>query len=199
MKEPGEDSVPHYKVVIFGNSQVGKTSIVLKWVNNSFSEVSKPTIGSNHHRKRIDLDGTGPVDLYVWDTAGQEQFQALMPLYARSSSFAIMTTAIDDMKSFDAIPTWTDAINSSSESPPPVVLAVNKMDLVGSEVFTVEEIHEKYDKDFLGVFFVSALSGEQIPELFRFAAVEASKFKAKRVNQNAKMLESSGSESTECC
>jgi small GTP-binding protein len=106
-------TVPHYKVVILGNSGCGKTALIHRWMFDAFPQPSKPTIGSNHHRRRITLENGNPADLYVWDTAGQEQFQSLMPLYARSSSLAIVSAAINDEASFDSIPKWVDTITTS--------------------------------------------------------------------------------------
>jgi small GTP-binding protein len=145
---------------------------------DAFLQPSKPTIGSNHHRKRIALANGNPADLYVWDTAGQEQFQSLMPLYARSSSLAIVTAAINDEASFDSIPNWVETITTSCDTPPPIILAINKMDLTENMTVGRDAIHEKYDSQFIGIFFVSALSGEGVDQLFALAAVEAAKFSA---------------------
>lgn len=167
--------IPHYKVVVLGNSGTGKTSIILRWISSQFTRESKPTIGSNHQRKRVPTP-SGPVDLFVWDTAGQEQFQALMPLYARSSSLAIITCSIIDEQSFEAIPRWIETVKNSCDPCPPLLLAVNKIDIQENGFYTAEQIHEKYDEEFAGVFFVSALSGENIETLFSSAASEALRF-----------------------
>jgi small GTP-binding protein len=185
-----ESQIPHYKVVVLGNSGCGKTAIITRWISGTFSPTSKPTIGSNHERKRVTLDGKGPVDLYVWDTAGQEQFQSLIPLYARSSCLAIIVAAIDDSQSFDAIPTWIDAVASSCETPPPILLAVNKMDRTEEATKTVDQVHSEFDARFVGVFFVSALTGEGIASLFNSATIEAANFSAKVTVPKTKQLKS---------
>jgi small GTP-binding protein len=195
-----ESPLPHYKVVLVGNSGCGKTAIITRWTSNTFVTPSKPTIGSNHERKRVDLDGRGPVDLYVWDTAGQEQFQSLIPLYARSSCLAIVTTSVDDLPSFQSIPKWIDAVASSCETPPPVILAVNKIDLTGEDrKITVDEIHRDYDDKFSGIFFVSALTGEGISELFNSAAIEATKFSAGILASKTRQVQRPIEQSTGCC
>jgi small GTP-binding protein len=194
-----EGQTPHYKVVVLGNSGCGKTAIITRWTTGTFSANSKPTIGSNHERKRVTLDGKGPVDLYVWDTAGQEQFQSLIPLYARSSCLAIIVAAINDAGSFDAIPTWIDAVASSCETPPPILLAVNKMDRAEEAARTVDSVHTEFDSKFVGVFFVSALTGEGIGQLFNCAAIEASNFSAKVVVPKAKTLRTASEEKGGCC
>jgi small GTP-binding protein len=195
-----DGQIPHHKVVVLGNSGCGKTAIITRWISGTFNPASKPTIGSNHERKRVVLDGKGPVDLYVWDTAGQEQFQSLIPLYARSSCLAIIVAAIDDAVSFHAIPTWIEAVASSSETPPPVLLAVNKMDLAGEGAKTVEQIHTEFDTKFLGVYFVSALTGEGIAALFQSAAIEASTFSGKLVVPKPRPVRNvNEKEAGDCC
>jgi small GTP-binding protein len=194
-----DGQVPHYKVVVLGNSGCGKTAIITRWTMGTFSATSKPTIGSNHERKRVALDGKGPVDLYVWDTAGQEQFQSLIPLYARSSCLAIIVAAVNDAGSFDAVPTWVDAVASSCETPPPILLAVNKMDRADEAARSVESVHTEFDGKFAGVFFVSALTGEGIAPLFNCAAIEAARFSAKVVLPKAKPLRAASEDGARCC
>ena len=137
---------------------------------------ARPTVGSNNQRKRVYVDNVGNVDLFVWDTAGQEQFQALMPLYARFAKVAVVTTAINDEHSFEAIPQWINTVKDSCDAVPPLVLAVNKMDIVESAVLSVDDIHERFREMFTAIFFVSALTGENVEQLFRLAAIEAVKF-----------------------
>jgi GTPase SAR1 family protein len=102
-----------------------------------------------------------------------------MPLYVRSSSLAICTAAINDIVSFQALPRWVATITQSCDQPPPMVLAVNKMDLAESAVLTQDEIQERYGFNFRATFFVSALTGECVDQLFTSAAVEAGRFSAK--------------------
>jgi small GTP-binding protein len=166
------------KVILLGNSGCGKTAIITRWISDIFDENRKSTLGCNHQRKEVILDNIGTIDLCVWDTAGQERFRSLIPLYARSSSLAIITTAIDDEASFEAVPGWIEVLSSAEEITPPVILAVNKMDLVATKrpVMREDEIRARFDPTFIQIFFVSALTGDHIDHLFCAAAVEASQF-----------------------
>jgi small GTP-binding protein len=187
------------KVVVLGNSGCGKTAIIARWISGTFLASTKPTIGNNLERKRVVLDGKDPVDLFVWDTAGVEKYQSLIPLYARSASLGIIIAAIGDIQSFDAIPTWIDAVRSSCETPPPLLLAVNKMDQIEAAVKTVEQIHSEFDGCFLSVFFVSALTGEGIASLFNAAAIEASNFSAKYTVPKSKQLPATSEQKEQVC
>jgi len=169
------DFLPHYKVVLLGNSGCGKTSIICRYVSDQFATETKATVGGNHQRKRVILEN-GPVDLFIWDTAGQERFQALMPLYARSSDCAVVTVSINDSGSFQAIDQWVELIKSACSPIPPIVLAVNKMDDFEHCAMTIEEVSNTYRNKFKGIFFISALSGENVDQLFSFVALEAMRF-----------------------
>jgi small GTP-binding protein len=170
------EEVPHRKIVVVGNSGCGKTALITRWVSGTFTAAMKPTIGSNHERKRVILPDASQIDLCVWDTAGQEQFQSLVPLYARSSALAVVVAAIDDPDSFAALPNWAAAIATSCVAPPPMILAVNKIDLSDRAPRDIDRIQAEHAPKFAALFFVSALTGESVDDLFEACAFHASKF-----------------------
>jgi small GTP-binding protein len=165
---------PVCKIVLLGNSGVGKTSIVMRWACGTYQNDVPSTIGANHQRKTVTLGDTG-VDLYVWDTAGQEQFHALTPLYARSAAAAIIVASIADPASFQSLEHWIELLDSSCEKRPPLILAVNKMDL--DEVgLSRDEIEDQYSAKVSSIFYVSAKTGESIDSIFMAAAEAACEF-----------------------
>ena len=192
------DFVPHHKVVLLGNSGCGKTSIICRYISDVFAKDTKPTVGGNHQRKRVSLDGK-TVDLFIWDTAGQERFQALMPLYARSSQCAIITTAINEMSSFRSVDQWIELVKTSCTPLPPIILAVNKMDDSEHAAMTIDEINSQFRDKVQGIFFVSALSGENIEQLFSFVAVEAIKFSLTLAPIEGPNIEENEKNDSICC
>jgi small GTP-binding protein len=113
--------------------------------------------------------GTDTADVFVWDTAGQEQFQSLTPLYVRSASAAIIVTAIDAPDSFDAIGSWIQLMENSCDVMPPIILAVNKIDC--DAALSTSEIELRYKERFSSaLFFVSAKTGEFVDDAFLYAA-----------------------------
>jgi small GTP-binding protein len=184
------------KVVMLGNSGVGKTSIVMRWSSGHYHTDIPSTIGANHQRKTL-LLGESEVDLYVWDTAGQEQFQALTPLYARSASAAIIVAATNDINSFNAIQSWINLVESSCERFPPLILAVNKTDLP-DPVLTDDEVHSKFAQRFQSTFYVSAKSGESIDTLFLSAGESAYRFSVTGGSRQGQQLEP-GNDAAGCC
>jgi small GTP-binding protein len=140
----------------------------MRWASGVYHSGIPSTIGANHQRKVISLRHA-EVDLYVWDTAGQEQFQALTPLYARSAAAAVIVAAADDKASFSAITDWIHLLESSCDRVPPQILAINKTDL-GECVLSEDDIHNEYGEKFQSIFHVSAKTGESIDTIFLSAA-----------------------------
>jgi small GTP-binding protein len=150
-------------------------------------------------KKEIELDSKEKVNLYIWDTAGQERFHSLMPLYTRACDLAIITTAIDDSASFDAIPKWIELVAFACDTLPPLVLAVNKTDLAETAALTMDEIHESYEKQFRSIFFVSAKTGENCEPLIQFIAKEAADFNQRVKSQSTDPASGNTDHSWVCC
>lgn len=172
-----ENTRTSFKAVLLGDSGVGKTSLVTQWITGTYQRNTNPTVGANHQRKRVTIDNR-EVDIFLWDTAGQEQFQALTPLYARSASVAVLTTSVIDTTSFDSIDRWLELLSTATEDKPPVVLVVNKIDLMDEAEISRESIEEKFTGKFDGIFFVSAATGEEVNNMFMFAAEAGYRFSA---------------------
>jgi small GTP-binding protein len=193
-------SVPFcFKAVLLGDSGVGKTSIVTRWTTGVHQRIANPTIGANHQRKRVVVDDR-EIDLFIWDTAGQEQFHSLTPLYARSACVAILTASITDRASFQNVGHWVEILTSATEELPPIVLAANKIDLRENAQITDEEIEADYRSKFDGLFFVSAVTDEGISNLFSYAAQLGYRFAmASRGTPISQLDEKGGGKSGGCC
>ena len=172
-----ESTIISCKVVVLGDSGVGKSSLAHRWVNSNWNSSLKPTIGANHQKKRLKFEES-VVDIFLWDTAGQEQFRSLAPVYTRSASAVIIVASIVDINTFDNIPSWIDIVKTTSDELPPMILAVNKSDLQ-EKCIAEEEIYEKYKSQFKGVFIVSAYSGEEVDNAFMCASEAAYNFHIK--------------------
>ncbi|EAY19495.1 small GTP-binding protein, putative [Trichomonas vaginalis G3] len=188
------------KIVVLGNSGAGKTSLVNRWITGSHNKSITPTVGANHQKKTIEIEKKN-VDLFIWDTAGQEQFQALTPLYTRSAACAIICASITDNDSFESLDLWKELVNNSCETPPPTILAVNKIDLASEKTLSNEAIEDKFSNQFDGLFFTSSITGEGVEEMF----VQAGKLGMNYTNQvtdnDAKGLQdlSTSNKKSRCC
>ena len=197
----GNNNTPSVKLVMLGNSGVGKSSLLNMWITGSPLASPKPTIGAANHMQRLPI-GDEEIDLFVWDTAGQEQFAILSPLYVRSTDVAIIVADITEEESFKKIESWKKIVVDTNNQKTPIVLAVNKIDL-GVEVFPQQEIKEKYDAEFAGVFFVSAAKGTNVEELFYAAAKNGLKYVEENKNKEKQFIISIPSETKKkksgCC
>jgi small GTP-binding protein len=161
------------KVILLGNTGVGKTSLAHRWIHRMFEPIATPTIGASNFFKEITL-GARTIKVTLWDTAGQEQFRAIAPLYVRGSRAAIIVTAADIPDSFHAIPNWLELLGATQVESIPAVLAVNKTDILDPNADEeLERLITMYHSHFAAVFYVSAATGERVDELFSAVAMIA--------------------------
>jgi len=120
------------KIIILGDSGVGKTSILHKYVNNKFIEEHKATIGADFSTKEITIDDSRLITLQIWDTAGQERFQSLGNAFYRGADACVLVYDITNLQSFKKIQTWKDNfLRQASPDKPgafPFLLMGNKAD-----------------------------------------------------------------------
>lgn len=120
------------KVVILGESGVGKTSLVVRYVNKTYHPFLEPTIGAAFFGQTIELpDQSSVVHLKIWDTGGQERYHSLAPLYYRGSGAAIFVYDICRIHSFQTLKRWVRELeeNDAEFSQRVIALVGNKSDL----------------------------------------------------------------------
>ena len=96
------------KIVLVGNSSVGKTCIASFYKEGKFSSEHKPTVGAAYLQKVFSFPDGSTLKLHIWDTAGQEKFRSVAPLYYKDSHAALVVYAIDDESSFTAVEQWIE-------------------------------------------------------------------------------------------
>ena len=157
------------KLVLIGDSGVGKTCIISRFTKNSFDVNPGSTIGASYASKTIEIPGTDEsLDLDIWDTAGQERYKALTKIFFQGAKMAVLVYDITVQKSFESIKNeWLKVLRENGD--PDIVTAVagNKSDL-----YEKEEVHEQEARDFaksIGAIFclTSAQNNSGINELFR--------------------------------
>ena len=118
-----------FKVVLVGNSCVGKSSIVIRYADDEFSDVFLATIGVDFRFKSFMLDGEN-VKLQIWDTAGQEKFRTITSSYYRGAHALMIVFDITDPQSYeDAVGYWFEEIKNSCPPQTQILLVGNKSDL----------------------------------------------------------------------
>lgn len=130
------------KVIVLGDSGVGKTSLMNRYVQNSFSIQYKGTIGADFMTKEVDVDDR-TVTLQIWDTAGQERFRSLGVAFYRGADCCVFVYDVNVAKSFDNLNTWyNDFLNQARLSKPenfPFVVMGNKVDVNGGSSRVIPE------------------------------------------------------------
>ena len=150
------------KLVIVGDSGVGKSNFLLRFIENRFSRVYQPTIGSDFRSKIITLPGTKQnVKLQFWDTAGQERYRSINRIYFQKAQGIILAYDITSRESFEGLGNWIKLINDNIDYAP-IVLIGNKADDVENRIVRFEEGSQFANShDFL-FFETSALNGKNV-------------------------------------
>lgn len=160
-----------YKLVFLGDQNVGKTSIITRFMYDNFDRHYQATIGIDFLSKTMYLEDR-TVRLQLWDTAGQERFRSLIPSYIRDSSVAVVVYDVSNRASFLNTSKWVEDVRGERGNDVVICLVGNKTDL-GAEKRQVstEEGEEKAAKD--GLLFVecSAKAGYNVKSLFRKLAL----------------------------
>ena len=117
------------QVVLLGEGRVGKTSLLLRYVKDSFSDSQAPTVQATYLSKTVKLENDARVTLNVWDTAGQERFHALGPIYYRDADAAVLVYDITDADSFARVKTWVKELRQIAGGEISLAVCANKSDL----------------------------------------------------------------------
>jgi len=162
------------KVIILGDSGVGKTSLMNQYVNNRFSTQYKATIGADFLTKDITIDNK-MVTIQIWDTAGQERFQSLGVAFYRGADCCVLTYDITNSNSFKSLETWRDEflVQASPRDPEnfPFVLLGNKIDNEAKRAVSSRRAESWCQlKNNMPYFEVSAKDGVNIDEAFQAIA-----------------------------
>ena len=172
------------RIVVLGDTQIGKTTMINKIVNGVFMEGAQPTIGPGTSRKEVTYEDRKLV-LNFWDTAGQERYQAMSRQFYRDSQIACICYACDNSETFSSIPTWKSAIREE-EPNCELILVGLKLDLAESSsndpVKQSKELAEKHR--FEHYMVTSAKTGENVDSL----VTDLTEIAANRLSRNLSTL-----------
>ncbi|XP_061104286.1 ras-related protein Rab-6A-like isoform X2 [Conger conger] len=158
-----------FKLVFLGEQSVGKTSLITRFMYDSFDNTYQATIGIDFLSKTMYLEDR-TVRLQLWDTAGQERFRSLIPSYIRDSTIAVVVYDITNLNSFQQTSKWIDDVRTERGSDVIIMLVGNKTDLADKRQIPLEAAEKKSRE--LNVMHIetSAKSGHNIKQLFRRVA-----------------------------
>ncbi|KXS20819.1 ras-domain-containing protein [Gonapodya prolifera JEL478] len=155
-----------FKLVFLGEQSVGKTSLITRFMYDTFDNTYQATIGIDFLSKTMYLEDR-TVRLQLWDTAGQERFRSLIPSYIRDSSVAVVVYDITNRASFQSTTKWIDDVRAERGNDVIIVLVGNKTDLSEKRQIPTDEAERRARE--AGVLFIetSAKAGYNVKPLFR--------------------------------
>ncbi|KAI4123520.1 MAG: hypothetical protein LQ338_005220 [Usnochroma carphineum] len=177
-----------FKLVFLGEQSVGKTSLITRFMYDSFDNMYQATIGIDFLSKTMYLEDR-TVRLQLWDTAGQERFRSLIPSYIRDSSVAVVVYDISSLKSFQNTRKWVDDVRGERGNDVIIVLVGNKTDL-GDKREVTQQMGEEEAKR-CGALFVetSAKAGANVKGLFRKIAQALPGMEGEGERQESQMID----------
>jgi small GTP-binding protein len=188
--------VPSFKVCICGQQGVGKTAMLNRRTSGVFNSDYRPTIAAAFASVNETVNDRTVV-LNVWDTAGQEKYQNMMPLYFRNVACVILVLDVSAPHSWEFVKRWLDAELQAINPRPFVVVAANKTDL--QAVIDMQAVDEWAKGLGFPVFLTSAFNGTQIKELFQEIADRLVLTHPVRLKPNTQQLQGNRAQGSSCC
>lgn len=159
-----EDFDYKIKIVIIGDSMVGKSCVIFRYTENTFNLDHLPTVGVDFHIKDL-IYNNQKVNLQLWDTAGQERFHAISTSYCRGSDGVIFVYDMTNIYSFKNIDNWINAL-TAKDSEMTKVLIATKTDLVNDRKIRTEQGQQLAEKYGMSFFETSAKNNSNITTVF---------------------------------
>ena len=154
------------RVIIVGDTGVGKTSLLVRFHENNFSLAQKTTIGVDYKAKEINIEGE-IVKLQIWDTAGQERFRSMTAAFYNRAQGVIVAFDVTNPESFLSLGTWINDVKRDAPTGCFIVLCANKTELpVTSWKVSREEFTKFSEDNNLIIFETSAATGQNVNEMF---------------------------------
>lgn len=161
----GQAKICQFKLVLLGESAVGKSSLVLRFVKGQFHEFQESTIGAAFLTQTVCLDDT-TVKFEIWDTAGQERYHSLAPMYYRGAQAAIVVYDITNADTFERAKSWVKELQRQASPNIVIALAGNKADLTAQRIVEYDEASAYAEENSLLFMETSAKTALNVNDIF---------------------------------
>ena len=156
-----------YKVLLLGDSTVGKTCFLLRYCDKSFQDAHLSTIGLDYRLRTMTLKNNKTIKLQIWDTDGQDRFRAITKNYYKGANGIILIYDVTNSQTFENVKNWITQIKEEASKNVVIYLAANKIDVADDlKVITPEEGQKMADEYHMPFFETSAKEGININEIF---------------------------------
>ena len=188
-EEDTEDYYRLYKILLLGDSAVGKSCLLLRFCDNSFQETHLTTIGLDFRLKTIDLEDGKKIKVQIWDTAGQDRFRAITRNYYKGANGILLVYDVTDERSFEHIRSWIEKIHEEAQEGIITYLVGNKIDDEERRVISEEKGHKLGEEFKLDYFETSAKKSIGVNEVFNKLIKEIHKsYQEQNEEQEANMI-----------
>ena len=189
-----------YKIIVVGDASVGKTSIIMQYHINTFDPNHHETIGASFIQKQFEIDNE-LININIWDTAGQEKYRSLVPMYTRNATCAIIVFDVTNPWSFDVLSSWYLQVKEEAPENCKIVIVGNKIDQIPDFDFNkntdeITKIENFASENEVDIFYVSAKTGKNIKELFEHII---NNFPIVRAQPHTESIHVNTSENSKCC
>jgi len=191
-----------YKIILVGESGVGKSSILVRFTDNTFTPHFAPTLGVDFNVKTIRNKETGQtVKLQLWDTAGQERFKSITQTFYRGSHGVIVVYDVTDPKSFDRCKNWVEDINQNTQDGMIIILVGNKSDLTSQKKVSTEQGQALADSLNIKFLETSAKENFGVTQVFDMLVqdIEATMKNTEQVKERQMNLNDPTTQKKSCC
>ena len=191
-----------YKVLLLGDSTVGKTCFLLRYCDKTFQEAHLSTIGLDYRLKSMTLQSGKNIKLQIWDTAGQDRFRAITKNYYKGANGIILIYDVTNRQSYENVKNWITQIREEANPNVVIYLAGNKVDVSEEEKVVKTEEGKKIAEEFnLPLYETSAKNGVNINRIFEELVEKVdeiySKLEAPKIDQKNKLY--TGETKRGCC
>jgi len=156
-----------FKILLLGDSEVGKSCFLMRYSDNVFVENYITTIGLDYKLKNVKLDSGKTIKVQLWDTAGQDKYRTIAKNYFKGSHGILLLYDITKQSSFNNIREWIQDIREEVSPKAIIFLIGNKIDLADQRKISKEKGIELAEEYKLPFFEASAKSGENVDEVFK--------------------------------
>ena len=191
-----------YKVLLLGDSTVGKTCFLLRYCDKTFQEAHLSTIGLDYRLKSMTLQSGKNIKLQIWDTAGQDRFRAITKNYYKGANGIILIYDVTNRQSYENVKNWITQIREEANPNVVIYLAGNKVDVSEEEKVVKTEEGKKIAEEFnLPLYETSAKNGVNINRIFEELVEKVdeiySKLEVPKIDQKNKLY--TGETKRGCC
>ena len=189
------------KIIMLGDSGVGKTALVTRWIKGQYKNDQRPTIGAAYSQASFEKDGEVH-KIQVWDTAGEEKYRSMAPIYSQGAFGALIVFDLTNRESLEHIREWVNCLDTTGGIP--IVVCGNKSDLEDERKVDMDEALAVVGKMGYCYFETSACTGNGVDEAFSELIQKALSERTKKESAESVTLDSqpefeNPTERKQCC